>query len=168
MRARLERRAARVVPRIWAIWASGTLSPVMPSLSCSTADIGYSTPLTGRVIVEVMRVVLEKGRSKIQATSLYGWIKMKLIVVLLIAGLLTWKLSPDFQTWVSSKLSLVKAASAFGPAPAVAPSGFKCDGRKYCSQMTSCLEAKTFLSNCPGMQMDGDNDGVPCERQWCH
>ncbi|WP_330565853.1 excalibur calcium-binding domain-containing protein [Pseudomonas yamanorum] len=93
---------------------------------------------------------------------------MKLIVVLLIAGLLTWKLSPDFQTWVSSKLSLVKAASAFGPAPAVAPSGFKCDGRKYCSQMTSCLEAKTFLSNCPGMQMDGDNDGVPCERQWCH
>jgi hypothetical protein len=44
---------------------------------------------------------------------------------------------------------------------------FKCDGRKYCSQMTSCEEATFFLKNCPGVQMDGDNDGVPCEKQWC-
>jgi hypothetical protein len=44
---------------------------------------------------------------------------------------------------------------------------FKCDGRIYCSQMTSCEEATFFLRNCPGVQMDGDNDGVPCERQWC-
>lgn len=44
MRARLERRAARVVPRISAICASGTLSPVIPSLSCSAADIEYSAP----------------------------------------------------------------------------------------------------------------------------
>ena len=44
---------------------------------------------------------------------------------------------------------------------------FKCDGRIHCSQMTSCDEAKFFLANCPGTQMDGDNDGVPCERQWC-
>nr|WP_308701321.1 excalibur calcium-binding domain-containing protein [Pseudomonas trivialis] len=33
--------------------------------------------------------------------------------------------------------------------------------------MTSCAEATTFLNHCPGMHMDGDNDGVPCERQWC-
>jgi hypothetical protein len=44
---------------------------------------------------------------------------------------------------------------------------FSCDGRKYCSEMTSCDEAKFFLTNCPGMEMDGDRDGVPCERQWC-
>jgi hypothetical protein len=44
---------------------------------------------------------------------------------------------------------------------------FKCDGRIYCSQMTSCEEAKFFLENCPGVKMDGDNDGVPCEQQWC-
>ena len=48
---------------------------------------------------------------------------------------------------------------------------FKCDGRKYCSQMTSCAEATYFLQNCPGVKMDGDNggrgDGIPCERQWC-
>jgi len=44
---------------------------------------------------------------------------------------------------------------------------FKCDGRTYCSQMTSCGEATFFLKNCPGTKMDGDNDGIPCEKQWC-
>lgn len=44
---------------------------------------------------------------------------------------------------------------------------FQCDGRIHCSQMTSCDEAKFFLRNCPGTQMDGDGDGVPCEKQWC-
>jgi cold shock CspA family protein len=48
------------------------------------------------------------------------------------------------------------------------PSGrYRCDGRTYCSQMTSCAEAKYFLKNCPGTRMDGNNDGTPCERQWC-
>ena len=47
-------------------------------------------------------------------------------------------------------------------------SGFTCDGRTHCSQMTSCAEATYFLKNCPGVQMDGGNrDGVPCESQWC-
>lgn len=55
------------------------------------------------------------------------------------------------------------AASAVQP-PAPA---FHCDGRQHCSQMSSCREAKLFLKNCPGMQMDGDGDGIPCEQQWC-
>jgi hypothetical protein len=47
-------------------------------------------------------------------------------------------------------------------------SGFSCDGRKYCSQMTSCAEAKYFLANCPGVKMDGGHsNGIPCEQQWC-
>jgi hypothetical protein len=46
-------------------------------------------------------------------------------------------------------------------------SPFKCDGRVYCSQMTSCAEATFFLKNCPGTKMDGDNNGIPCEKQWC-
>jgi len=44
---------------------------------------------------------------------------------------------------------------------------FHCDGRTHCSHMTSCEEATFFIENCPGTQMDGDRDGVPCERQWC-
>lgn len=46
-------------------------------------------------------------------------------------------------------------------------SSFRCDGRTHCSQMTSCEEATFFLKNCPGVKMDGEGDGIPCERQWC-
>ena len=53
------------------------------------------------------------------------------------------------------------------PAPATL-SAFKCDGRKHCSQMTSCKEAKFFLKYCSGVKMDGDGDGIPCEKQWCN
>ncbi len=59
---------------------------------------------------------------------------------------------------------LPRAAVATQP---LAASPFRCDGRQHCSQMTSCAEAKYFLQNCPGPQMDGDGDGVPCEQQWC-
>ena len=61
----------------------------------------------------------------------------------------------------------------FGPSsnapsePSPAEERFKCDGRTRCSQMTSCTEAKWFLEHCPGVEMDGDHDGVPCEQQWC-
>jgi cold shock CspA family protein len=51
--------------------------------------------------------------------------------------------------------------------PQEASQAFRCDGRTHCSQMTSCEEAKFFLRNCPGTQMDGDGDGIPCESQWC-
>lgn len=47
------------------------------------------------------------------------------------------------------------------------PAAYRCDGRKRCSQMTSCAEARFFLANCPTVEMDGDSDGIPCERQWC-
>lgn len=55
---------------------------------------------------------------------------------------------------------------ASAPSPPLI-SGFSCDGRTYCSQMTSCAEAKYFLAKCPGVKMDGDNNGIPCEKQWC-
>lgn len=61
--------------------------------------------------------------------------------------------------------------SVMSPAPTNAPEfsapAFQCDGRKHCGQMTSCIEAKLFLKNCPGMEMDGDGDGIPCEQQLC-
>ena len=45
---------------------------------------------------------------------------------------------------------------------------FSCDGRTHCSQMNSYEEALFFLRNCPNTQMDGNNDGEPCERQFRH
>ena len=53
------------------------------------------------------------------------------------------------------------------PSNPAAVSGFSCDGRKVCSQMKSCAESKYFLANCPGTTMDGDKNGIPCEKQWC-
>lgn len=47
------------------------------------------------------------------------------------------------------------------------PSGFRCEGKTRCSQMSSCDEATFYLQNCPGTEMDGDRDGVPCESQHC-
>jgi hypothetical protein len=66
-----------------------------------------------------------------------------------------------------------RAAAAAAPSAKAAPAaakagdGFSCDTRRYCSQMTSCAEARYFLANCPGVKMDGNKDGTPCEKQWC-
>jgi micrococcal nuclease len=50
--------------------------------------------------------------------------------------------------------------------PAVAPvgSGFSCSPRKTCGQMSSCEEARFQLSSCGNRRLDGDGDGVPCEK----
>lgn len=55
------------------------------------------------------------------------------------------------------------------PAESISASSgtYRCDGRTRCSEMTSCAEAMYFLQNCPGVKMDGEGDGVPCEGQWC-
>ena len=45
---------------------------------------------------------------------------------------------------------------------------FQCEaGKTHCSHMSSCAEATFYIQHCPNTQMDGDNDGIPCERQWC-
>ena len=62
----------------------------------------------------------------------------------------------------------VAAADAAPPSRAAADSPYRCDGRTRCGQMHSCEEAKYFLDHCPNTEMDGDHDGVPCERQWCN
>lgn len=67
------------------------------------------------------------------------------------------------------RLETLPARPATQAVPAAASgTGFTCDGRTHCSQMTSCAEATWFINHCPGTQMDGNNDGVPCEQQWCN
>jgi len=46
--------------------------------------------------------------------------------------------------------------------------GYSCQGKTYCSQMASCKEARFYLKNCPNVNIDGNNDGEPCEMQWCN
>jgi cold shock CspA family protein len=61
----------------------------------------------------------------------------------------------------------VMSSPAQTAAPDIRSPAFQCDGRKHCSQMSLCREAKQFLNNCPGMEMEGDGDGIPCEQQLC-
>jgi len=99
---------------------------------------------------------------------------MQRIIVLLIMVALGWYGYGSYQDRVKAKrFPEVKDQSSMSLPPIsqkfVNPSvfAFKCDGRTYCSQMTSCEEATFFLNNCPGTKMDGNNDGIPCEKQWC-
>lgn len=72
------------------------------------------------------------------------------------------------ESWLSKLGKTLTLSGATGSDNVANKGQFVCDRRTYCSQMTSCEEATFFLKNCPGTKMDGDGDGVPCERQWCH
>jgi hypothetical protein len=46
---------------------------------------------------------------------------------------------------------------------------FQCEpSKRSCSHMTSCEEAFFHQERCGVSEMDGDRDGIPCERQWCN
>jgi hypothetical protein len=49
-------------------------------------------------------------------------------------------------------------------APQQQGSGFTCGLKRYCGEMTSCAEAYFYLNQCGLRRLDGDGDGVPCER----
>lgn len=41
---------------------------------------------------------------------------------------------------------------------------YSCQPRRYCSQISSCDEARWYLNNCSwGSKLDRDGDGIPCE-----
>lgn len=97
---------------------------------------------------------------------------MKNLIVLALIGALAWYgygRYKDTGAQVHSDLVVAVAPAASRPAQAPAPAGprFTCDGRTHCSQMRSCAEATYFIRHCPNTKMDGNHDGVPCERQWC-
>jgi cold shock CspA family protein len=105
--------------------------------------------------------------------GLSKWISALLLITLAVFG---------WQKYSAKRDALAGNAEAFMGSPASSPkansiadqfsnsassSSFKCEGKKFCTQMTSCEEAKFYLRNCPGVQIDGDGDGIPCESQWC-
>jgi endonuclease YncB( thermonuclease family) len=46
----------------------------------------------------------------------------------------------------------------------VGQEGFACAGKRTCGAMTSCAEARFYLEQCGVTRLDGDHDGVPCEK----
>ncbi|MDB5750996.1 MAG: cold shock family protein [Ramlibacter sp.] len=87
------------------------------------------------------------------------------VIAVLILGVLVRVGWGFLQDWRPAESAVRSPVPAVPVVPAV-PS-FACDGRQHCSQMTSCDEAYFFLANCPGVKMDGNHDGVPCQQQWC-
>ncbi|MDT4874546.1 Excalibur calcium-binding domain protein [compost metagenome] len=96
---------------------------------------------------------------------------MKKLILILAVGFAAWQFyfkHQDRQTVTNYDSDSAPSSFAAQPsAPALART-YSCDGRTYCSQMSSCEEATYFLQHCPGVKMDGNNDGVPCEQQWCN
>jgi excalibur calcium-binding domain-containing protein len=98
---------------------------------------------------------------------------MKKLILVVIVVLVAWHQYGTYREEAGLRAQASDSTSPAAPAslsrkavPATSDS-FKCDGRIYCSQMTSCEEATFFLKNCPGVKMDGNHDGGPCEQQWC-
>jgi hypothetical protein len=92
---------------------------------------------------------------------------MKHLIIVALLALAAWQVYNANKSRLDT-ISVLKSAVDTVQPKVQASIQFKCDGRTRCSQMTSCAEATFFLKNCPGVKMDGDNDGIPCERQWCH
>lgn len=99
---------------------------------------------------------------------------MKRIIIITLLAWAAWQGYGEYKAKRLMASATESAAPTAAPllhdnAPGTSPTGpqFNCDGRTHCSQMTSCAEAIYFLRNCPGVKMDGDNDGIPCERQFC-
>jgi hypothetical protein len=95
---------------------------------------------------------------------------LRKLIPIAIVGALVWYGYAKYQD-ASSRYSEGALAAKPVPAARATEEGvsqpFSCDGRTHCSQMSSCAEATYFLDNCPGVEMDGDGDGVACESQWC-
>ena len=61
-------------------------------------------------------------------------------------------------------LSLTGADGATADEDPAQSDEFKCSGKRTCKQMDSCDEAKFYLSKCGVKSLDGDHDGVPCNK----
>jgi endonuclease YncB( thermonuclease family) len=63
----------------------------------------------------------------------------------------------------SAPAARAPASPAAVPTAAASSSRFTCAGKRRCGEMTSCEEAKFYLTSCGVGSLDGDKDGVPCE-----
>ena len=52
-----------------------------------------------------------------------------------------------------------------GKAKAVVGADFgSCGSKRYCGEMRSCAEAQYYYRQCGVSRLDGDKDGIPCEK----
>jgi hypothetical protein len=88
---------------------------------------------------------------------------MKKLLILTFVTFALWEhFSKNAETTKVNEVELSVPKTTITPTK-VKSHNFRCDGREYCSQMTSRPEAVYFVRNCPNTKMDGDRDGIPCE-----
>ncbi|MDE2118779.1 MAG: thermonuclease family protein [Betaproteobacteria bacterium] len=71
-----------------------------------------------------------------------------------------WAQSSPMPPWQWRKLHAADAP----PQRAPEAQGYACGSKKHCSEMSSCEEARYYFTNCGIKALDGDGDGVPCEK----
>jgi len=100
-----------------------------------------------------------------KSSTLFNKFWFKLIIIIIVALFFIKKDGHQFVFNIFNEVKdiiMLKDTNSYKDQPK-----YKCEGKIHCSQMTSCEEATFYLRNCPGVKIDGDGDGVPCERQWC-
>ncbi|HET9702363.1 MAG TPA: cold shock domain-containing protein, partial [Burkholderiales bacterium] len=130
---------------------------------CGDELVTYELEADGRNGNRAANVVFV-GPLPARASSEGPGLLRRLAPIALLAGL-------GFYGWQTRDSGTTEIFHPPAPEPAAqevkdAPR-FQCEGKVYCSQMTSCAEAMFYLYNCPGVKIDGNRDGIPCERQWC-
>ena len=100
-----------------------------------------------------------RRREKKSQQHFYRIATFILIIIAIIAGGIYYKKQSRPGHSSSSSSSRSSSSSSFAQ--------YTCQGKTRCTQMTSCAEATFYLKNCPGVEIDGDGDGIPCESQWC-
>jgi len=72
------------------------------------------------------------------------------------------------QTKAAQRTTTTRSTkAAHRPAMARNAASFSCGGKRYCREMVSCAEARFHLQTCALATLDGDQDGIPCERRLC-
>ena len=103
---------------------------------------------------------LAKPKSKPRTRSRWNWL---VVMAFIISGFIFYRnyayfKSPSTTNYNPTQQETIPSNS----------NSYSCSGKVYCSEMTSCEEARYYLVNCPGVKIDGDVDGIPCESQWCN
>ncbi|MGY3892584.1 cold shock domain-containing protein [Aeromonas enterica] len=142
-----------------------------PDRPLSLADTSVP-PLSGKDAVRrpaargVPQPVSSRPRPGLSYRRKSSW-RGKLIPLLVLAGLFSVYSRFSAESMAPLPVSSFSVESRAASTPQTPARSYGCDGREYCSQMTSCDEATWFLQHCPNMKMDGEGDGIPCEDQWC-
>jgi len=117
---------------------------------------------------------ISKQKKHQSAKSQYWLIIIILLIIVGMGGFYLFT-QPSQKTPVSDESTSITTPDTQSDLPMSQPAkqqnllqNYTCEGKQHCSEMKSCEEAKFYILNCPDTKMDSDNDGIPCESQWCN